>query len=225
MAVAVALAAGGCGGGGAARPNPSASHASALVAEVTKLLGGIPQAGNTLGSPTAPVTLQYFADLECPFCREFSLVALPALIERYVRTGTLKIEYRSLQAATHDSETFHSQQLAALAAGKQNLMWQYIELFYEQQGREGSGYVTESYLRGLARQVPGLNFGSWLAARRDPELVSALTTDAEVAINERLAGTPSFDIGKTGGALRRLEYLSPTDPTLFAKEIEVLARS
>jgi hypothetical protein len=35
-----------------------------------------------------------------------------------VRPGKLKIEYRSLETATREPETFHTQQLAALAAGK-----------------------------------------------------------------------------------------------------------
>ena len=51
-------------------------------------------------------------------------------------------------------------------------MWDYLELFYHEQGEEGSGYVTERYLRGLASQVPGLNLAAWSAAR------SQLTTSS-----------------------------------------------
>ena len=55
---------------------------------------------------------------------------LPYLIETYVRSGKLKIEYRSLETATLNLEKFKAQQLAALAAGRQNKMWNFIELFY-----------------------------------------------------------------------------------------------
>src|ERR1700733_14041828 len=120
------------------------------VAEVTSLLNGIPQKGNVLGSPTAPATLVYFGDLECPICKEFTLGALPTLIQKYVRTGKLKIEYRNLETATREPETFKTQQIAALAAGKQNKAWYYIELFYHQQGQEDTEYVTEKYLQTLA---------------------------------------------------------------------------
>jgi len=51
--------------------------------------------------------------------------------------------------------------VAALAAGKQNHFWDYTELFYRQQGTEGTGYVNDSYLAGLAGQVPGLNLSTW----------------------------------------------------------------
>src|ERR1700730_10966044 len=134
---------------------------SALVTEVSGLVGGIPENGSTLGSPTAPVTLQYFGDLQCPGCRAFTLGALKPLIENYVRAGKLKIEYRALETATREPETFKSQQAAALAAGKQQKSWYYIELFYHQQGQEGTGYVTESFLQQIARQVPGLNISKW----------------------------------------------------------------
>ena len=118
-------------------PKPTGTEGKGTGAEVSSLLAGIPQPGSTLGDPKAPVTLQYFGDLECPFCKQFMLGALPSLIRSYVRGGKLKIEYRSLETATRDPQTFKTQQVAALAAGKQNRMWEYIELFYHEQGRRG----------------------------------------------------------------------------------------
>jgi protein-disulfide isomerase len=198
---------------------------SALVNKITALIGNIAQSGNALGKPTAPVTLQYFGDLECPVCQEFSLGALPTLIERFVRPGMMRLEYRSLQSATPETATFNTQQTAALAAGKQNLMWYYIELFYNEQGQEGSGYVTEAYLRTLAQQVPGLNLAAWLAARSDSELTTAITTDTQAANNASLRGTPSFLIGRSGGAMKKLEPASFTDASSFASEIESLVKA
>ena len=58
-------------------------------AEVAALLAGIPQRGNTLGDPNAPVTVQFFGDLQCPYCRRFTLEVLPSLIQSYVRPGKL----------------------------------------------------------------------------------------------------------------------------------------
>jgi protein-disulfide isomerase len=156
------------GGGSKSAPAPASPEAKSAETTVTALLQGIPQSGSTLGNPSAPITIQYFGDLECPICKEFTLGALPPLIEKYVRTGKVKIEYRSMETATRERETFQTQQVAALAAGKQHLMWHYIELFYHEQGEEGTGYVTESYLQGLAAQVSGLNLSDWSAARGEP---------------------------------------------------------
>jgi len=198
---------------------------NATVGEVSSLLGGIPESGNNaLGSPTAPVTLQYFADLQCPVCRQFTLGALKPLIESYVRPGELRIEFHSFQTATRDPETFRAQQVAVLAAGKQLRAWYYVELFYHQQGEESTGYVTESYLLGLARQVPGLDMGKWASDRSSPELASSVASDEVAAKTHGFSGTPAFAIGKTGGTMQKLEYSSLTDPGSFVTAIQRLAK-
>ena len=171
-----------------------------MGAEVSSLLAGIPQRGNTLGDPNAPVAVQYFADLQCRFCKRFTLDTLPSLIQGYVRGGKLKIEYRSLETATRNPETFKTQQVAALAAGRQNKMWNFIDLFYHEQGHENSGYVTERYLQELAQQVGGLDLIAWTAARTDAHLANTITSDARAAHNAGLSSTPSFRLGKTGDA-------------------------
>jgi protein-disulfide isomerase len=199
-------------------------EANKTVAEVTSLIGGIPQNGNVLGNPKAPVTMEYFGDLECPVCKDFTLGALPSLIQSYVRAGKLKIEYRNLETATHDPEVFKTQQIAALAAGKQNKMWHFIELFYREQGEENSGYVTESYLQNLAQQVPGLNLTKWTSDRNNPALTNQLATDTQAAGNAGYTGTPTIVFGKTGGTQKKFEYTSLTDPSSFNAEIEKLLR-
>ncbi len=209
-------------GGGKSKGLAHGSEANKEVSTVSALVKGIPQSGNTLGNPKAPVTLQYFGDLECPICKEFTLGALPALIQKYVRTGKLKIEYLSLETATDEPETFRTQQVAAYAAGKQNLAWYFIELFYHEQGQEKTGYVTESYLQGLAQQVPGLNLPNWSAARNDPALAEEVTRDAQAANQQNFTGTPSFLIGKTGSSLSKLENPNLEQPADFESAIDKL---
>lgn len=208
------------GGGSTKKVAPHSAAATQTTAAVNALIGGIPQNGNVLGNPNAPVTLQYFGDLECPICKDFTLGALPTIIQKWVRTGKVKIEYRSLETATREPEVFKTQQVAALAAGKQSKMWNFIETFYHEQGEESSGYVTESYLQGLAQQVPGLNLTTWTNDRNDAALVNQVATDSQAANNAGFTGTPSFLIGKTGGTPQKLEYSSLTDPTAFSEAIE-----
>lgn len=221
--VAIVLLATGSGGSKKA-PAPTSPAASQAATEVTSLLKGIPQADNTLGPPGAPVRMQYFGDLECPVCRQFTLSALPSLIEKDVRSRKLKLEYRSLETATRDSGTFRTQQAAALAAGKQDKMWDYVELFYHEQGEEDSGYVTESYLQGLAQQIPGLNLSDWSEARNDPAFQEQILHDGQAAEQHGFNGTPSFLIGRSGSALHAFSYTSLTDPSSFEAAIEELLK-
>jgi protein-disulfide isomerase len=225
VAIVVILVATG-GGGKKAAPKPGAKNSATqkALAEVTSTIGGVPQKGNVLGSPTAPVTLQYFGDLECPFCREFTTSVLPTVIKKFVRSGKLQIQYRSLETATREPEVFTTQQTAALAAGKQNKMWWFVELFYHLQGEEDSGYVTESYLQGLAAAVPGLSLSQWTTDRSDQTLQAQVETDTQEANNVGFTGTPSFLIGQSGGAMKKLEASeygnSFSDPSAFASAIE-----
>ncbi len=112
VVIIAATSGGGSKSGIEKTPAPGGTQATPkVVTEVTSLLTGIPQSGNTLGSPAAPVTLQYFGDLECPICRQFTLEgALKPLIEKYVRTGKLKIEYRN--ARDGDARTGNVQNAA-----------------------------------------------------------------------------------------------------------------
>lgn len=221
--VVVLIATGGKSKSGLAK---SKAEVTATSTQVGTLLNGIPQSANVLGSPTAPVTLEYFGDLECPICKEFTLGSLPSVIPKFVRSGKLRIEYRSLETATREPEVFKTQQVAALAAGKQNKAWYYIETFYHEQGEEDSGYVTESYLQGIAKQVPGLNLAQWTSERNDQELTKQVTADEEAAKSQGFTGTPSFLIGRSGGAMSKLEFSgNPGEPAFVDEAVEKLLKS
>ena len=69
------------------------------------MLAGIPQNGIYLGNANAPVRLVEFADLQCPFCREYTLQTLPQLVQDYVRSGKVRMEFRDLAFLGKDSVT------------------------------------------------------------------------------------------------------------------------
>jgi protein-disulfide isomerase len=223
--VVILIATSGGGGSGAANTKAVTENNKAgreQVSLVESEVNGIPQKGTVLGNPAAPVTLQYFGDLECPICKEFTLNALPKIIQKYVRTGKVKVEYRSLETATREPEVFREQQVAAYAAGKQNKAWYFIEPFYHEQGQEDSGYVTEAYLQGLAKQVPGLDLAKWTEDRGDTALQAQLAADTQEANNRGFTGTPSFLVGPSGGPYKKLEFTSLTEPTSFEEAFEKL---
>lgn len=189
VAVAIAVS----GGGGSSTGLTNGNRQATLVAQVELLLGRIPQSGATLGNPRAPVTMTYYSDLQCPVCAEFTLRSgFPELVANDVRAGKVKIVYRAFETATRDPQTFQAQQIAALAAGRQNHFWDYVELFYRQQGTEGTSYVTQTYLNGLAQQVPALNLDAWRSARNDSSLIATLQSDRQSATTARVQGTPTL---------------------------------
>lgn len=175
--------------GGEEKPE-EAGNASASV---EALLTGIPQRGTELGSARAPVTIYEYADLQCPICADFSRTVLPEIVSRYVRPGRVRLVFRNLTFLGPDSVRAGQ---AAAAAGRQNRMWNFAEVFYYEQGQENTGYATDEFLRGIGSQVPGLDVAKMMADRGSAGVqaeLDAATADARAA---GVKGTPSFTIAR-----------------------------
>lgn len=140
-----------------------------------------------------------FADLECPTVKRFVEAYLPSIIETWVRDGTMKIEYRSLQTDTVKERTFFEQETAALSAGRQDKMWTFLLTFLYEQGEEDSGYVNDEFLLSIASQVPGLRLGLWRRDREDPLLSRQVALGVHAGHINEIRSTPSFVIGLSKG--------------------------
>jgi protein-disulfide isomerase len=169
---------------------------------VAALFTGIPQHGVILGQPTAPVTLQVFLDLEDWDSTRWLDFMLPPILEKFVRTNVVRLEFRSFKTDTLNGAPFYAQQVAALAAGSQNLLWNYVTTFMNEQGREFTNYVTEEFIASIAEQVPGLNFAEWEQART-VRMVKIVLADIRTARKAGLHVTPSFRVGLTGGKMSK----------------------
>lgn len=169
-----------------------ASDRQGAPPDVSALLSGIPQDGSTLGSPEAPMTVVVFADLECPTVALFATAYLPSIIETWVRNGEIKLVYRSLRTDTYDERTFFRQEAAALAAGRQDKLWNYALTFIYQQGPTHTDYANEEFLTHIASQVPGLRSSRWQRVRDEASLATQVASELHYAQVRDLRFTPSF---------------------------------
>ncbi len=197
-------------------------HAS----EVEARLKGIPQSGITLGKPDAPVTLIEFADLKCPFCRDFSKKAFPSIVNDYVKTGKLKIEFRNLTFVGEGTAPGDSRDAAtaAGAAGLQNKLWNFVDLFYANQKDELSRYATDDWLEQIGNSITGLDVGKMMAERKKPSVSSQLDEAQKKFDDAGFQGTPSFMIGKTGEEPEDLTYTTLDKPDDFNTAIDELLK-
>jgi protein-disulfide isomerase len=169
--------------------------------QATDLYQGIPQHGNELGDASAPVTMVEISDLQCPFCQSFAIGTLPVIVERYVRTGQVRIVFHILPALGADSERAAR---AADAAALQDRMFPFVDLFFHNQGRERSGYVTDGFLRRLATGIPGLDVDRMMADRDSEAVTDQIAKAHRMAADIHLQSVPTVLVGKTGGELRVL---------------------
>ncbi len=162
------------------------------------LFDGIPQSGPWLGAQDAPVVVEEFADLQCPFCAQFAKEDLPRIVSDYVRPGQVRMRLRVLTFLGEDS--VEAGRMTA-AAGLQDKQWTFADAFYAAQGPENSGYVTEDFLRDAAERA-GLDVDEALQQRGDPAVARQLSEAQAAADAAGLDSTPSFRVGRRGGEMR-----------------------
>jgi protein-disulfide isomerase len=186
---------------------------------VRQLLGDVPQSGTTLGSEDAPVTIYLYEDLQCPVCARFARDTLPELVRRYVESGEVKVVSETLAILGRDSVPAAK---AALSAGEQNRYWEYSTLFFLNQGRENSGYVTEEFLTNIAQKTQGLDVDQWDETRESDTVQSELDSAQASARDEGIEGTPTLVVSGPGGT-SKLVGAVPIDR--LAAEIEEVRSS
>lgn len=195
-AVGVALAV-----SGGSSSSPSSSTRLAKASEVQRLFGGIPQRGNVLGSPRAPVTMIEYIDLQCPGCQAFETQLFPSLVPRFVRTGKLKVEARPIAFIGPDSQRGR---LAGLAAARQNKFFNFAELLYFNQGPENSGWLDDGMVKAAAASIPGVHVPKLLATRNSVSIAEQAKTYDLAANEDRVSETPTILVGKTGGKAQKI---------------------
>lgn len=167
------------------------------------LFAGIAQSGITLGNPQAKVTIYEFADLQCPFCQKYTTTVFPQLVNKYVKPGKVKMVWRNLTFIGPDSVTAAR---AAAAAGAQNKLWSFADLFYQNQGTENSGYVTDKFIEKLAGGIQGLDPAKLKADESAPLVEQQLGEAQQLAAQYKINSTPTFLIQVGKGPLTKLNY-------------------
>ena len=173
--------------------------------EAAALFGGIPQRGNVLGDPGAPATMVEYADLQCPFCAQYAGGVLPDIVRDYVRPGRVRLELAPIAIIGPDSEVGAR---ATVAAGLQNRMWQFADVFYANQQAENSGYVDEAFIRDVAAQVPGLDPARLLKDMNGAAVERSVTRFQARAQQLGVNGTPTFFVARGDGSLQQLSIAS-----------------
>ena len=182
--------------GGRPAPGGGDSKAgTAGVAQTKKLLEGLKQTDTTLGDPKAPVTVVEFVDLQCPFCAAHQLDEQPKVVNALVRTGKARITVEPLAFLGPQSGVGRNVFLRLAAKGHG---WDYLNRAFYNQRAENSGYMTDTWLKGVTAGIPGVTAAD-LARPREAALEPRVA-QAE-ALSKKLMkagdGTPFFAVGLT----------------------------
>ena len=208
VVVVIAIVVSSSGGGGAKNRPAAAQKSNGPVPgqrESAAMLDGIPQSGIYLGKPTAPVRLVEFADLQCPYCAQWSAVAFDDIVEDYVRPGKVRLVFGGLTFLGPDSERGLR---FALAAGRQGRLWNVVHLLYANQGAENSGWLDDDVLRRVGQATPGLQVDQALEDASSLPVSDGVEAMGNQATALGIQGTPSFAAGRTNGRLAPVQISS-----------------
>lgn len=173
--------------------------------EVQRLIAGIRQDEERLGSPDAPVTLDVFTDVRSIPGATFQREVIDPIIETEVRNGEVRMNLRHF---SFGRSGVTEAALAADAAGEQGHQWQYAELVLRNLENAGPKGVDEGFLNEIAEITPGLEKEEWDTAfaeeleaqEADESYVGTVDMDGELANELRLPAGPAVVLTGPGGS-------------------------
>jgi protein-disulfide isomerase len=128
------------------------------IADAQEIFGGVPQEGDRLGSADAPVSIQFFADMQCGSCRDEFLATIQGLVTDLARPGKAKLLLRHYSVAENPLELGF---FGAEAAARQGYGWQYTYLFFRNQDEAERFGIDEDFMGSLAGSIGELDVPEW----------------------------------------------------------------
>ena len=180
-----------------------------------------------IGKANAPLTMVYWSDYQCPFCKAVEVggvpqipidPSLPSLIKDYVDTGKLKIVFKDYPFLGQDSTT---------AAEYEHAVWElYPDKFYtwreamfKAQDDEGDqGFGDADSIDALIKKLPGFDAAKIkaLVAQKKSEYDTAAAADQQEGSKFGVQGTPGFIVGTQSidGAVPLAQFKAAIDSQL-----------
>jgi protein-disulfide isomerase len=214
IVLGVVLSSGGGGGGGIVSSSDlqdlpatgSQSWEGSLqgAPDANGLFKGIPQNGEVVGDPKAPIEMEMFIDVQCPVCQSYEVTSLPTVVQKYIRTGKVQLHLKPWAFIGGQGSQSFTGRLGVIAAAQQNKGYEYAKVLYDNQGAEESGWLSGREMALIAASVNGLDLDQW----RDDVNSSASQATAKavdtLAAQKNVQGTPTIFVGCTGGKLQNV---------------------
>ena len=150
-----------------------------------------------IGDPNAPVTIAYWSDFQCTFCGRFEKETMPKIVDKYVKTGKVKIVFKDFQFLGPDS----------IDAGLvENAVWDlyrdqyeaWHDAMFEAQDEENGGFGNlDSILTLIRTKLPSIDADK-IKTQVDSERASyekEMDADKAEGSSFGINGTPGFIIG------------------------------
>lgn len=170
-----------------------------------------------LGDVDAPVVLAEWVDLRCPFCATFGRDTLPTLIEEYVDTGRVRIEFTDVAYFGEQSE---DASVAAQAAANQDKYFDFVNAIFDAAPASGHADLTRDVLIEFAEKIDMPDMNSFRADLDDPGARAQAADGTRAAQRLGVSAVPFFVAGEIAmsGAQPLQSFRDYLDDALAAVE-------
>jgi len=182
------------------------SAATATASSALNECGGL-----ACGQANAPVTIEVYADFQCPYCARAD-AALQQLAPTYIDTGKAKLIFRNMPIIGPES-------VAAAQAGEcaadQNKFWTFADYLYTHQASENSGALSSGNLKAIAVRL-GLDANTFNTCLDSGKYAGQVQQELAQGQQRGVQGTPTFFINgqRYEGALSYDQLASLIDAAL-----------
>ena len=159
-----------------------------------------------VGSATAPVTIAYWFDYQCPFCKQDEETVLPQIVSDYVNAGKVKIVFLDFPFLGPDSDTLSIVARAVWDVDPSNF-YKWHKAIFDNQGEEGSGWATSAEIAKITTQVLGAN-----EAAQVQNLITSKATTYENEIQADKTEGNSFGVNGTPAMIIGTQLLIGAEP-------------
>ena len=149
--------------------------------------------GYVMGSDSAPVEVEEYADFECPACRGFAIVTMPDVAERLVKTGQVRWRFRDfpLYQIHRKSPIAHE---AAACAGEQGRFWEMHDQLYYNRDQWVETRNSAKKIREYAQKV-GADLSRYDDCMKSHRYQARIAASARQGVERGVNSTPTFVIG------------------------------
>jgi protein-disulfide isomerase len=147
------------------------------------------------GSRQAPITIEVFADYQCPQCRQFFLTTTQQLMDNYVASGKVYLIHRDFPLNMHSHS--HEAALWANAAAEAGQFEAAERALYEKQDDWGATGKVEATLAG-ALSPADMKKVRTIEATEMAQIDAAIQRDLALGNSRQVNGTPTIFVTHAG---------------------------
>jgi len=151
--------------------------------------------GMNMGDPKAPITVQEFADYQCPGCKNYFDTLEKTIIDKYIATNKVHFIFTALSFIDDRGPGKESNAAAeaAYCANDQGKFWDYHDILFTNQSQTGEniGGFSDVRLKAFAKSI-GLDTTQFNSCYDGGKYRDKVVADAHLGNQKGIQQTPSF---------------------------------